>query len=161
MCTHYAQSCQYFPVKHCVAPGVASNDGVVRYTVVLNRLLSVFKVSRECQNVKKKKKKKKKTKKKTGGFKKYSSFLQLLNNGSLRLALLMSLSVFWCVILVVYFTILAQLYQLMINIRYSLLAWIRCETGDYSSIWFVLTHSHMFTLALETVDVFTIPWPFL
>ena len=58
MCTHYAQSCQYFPVKHCVAPGVASNDGVVRYTVILNRLLSVFKVSRECQNVKKKKQKK-------------------------------------------------------------------------------------------------------
>ena len=57
MCTHYAQSCQYFPVKHCVAPGVASNDGVVRYTVVLNRLLFVFKVSRECQNVKRKKKK--------------------------------------------------------------------------------------------------------
>ena len=62
MCTHYAQSCQYFPLKHCVAPGVASNDAVVRYTVVLSRLLSVFKVSRECQNVKKKNKKKTKQK---------------------------------------------------------------------------------------------------
>ena len=55
MCTHYAQSCQYFPVKHCVAPGVASNDGVVRYTVVLKRLISVLKVIRECQKKKEKK----------------------------------------------------------------------------------------------------------
>ena len=55
MCTHYAQSCQYFPVTQCFAPGVASNDGVVRYTVVLKRLISVLKVIRECQKKKKKK----------------------------------------------------------------------------------------------------------
>lgn len=55
MCTHYAQSCQYFPVKQCFVPGVASNDGVVRYTVVLKRSISVLKVSRECQKKKEKK----------------------------------------------------------------------------------------------------------
>lgn len=55
MCTHYAQSCQYFPVTQCFAPGVASNDGV-RYTVVLKRLISVLKVIRECQKKKNKKK---------------------------------------------------------------------------------------------------------
>ena len=104
MCTHYPQSCQYFPVKQCFAPGVACNDRVVSYTVVLKRLISVFKVSRECQNVKK------------------NMNNEKTNNESLRLAVLMSLSIFWCVILVLYFTVLAQLFQLVINIRYSLLS---------------------------------------